>query len=176
MNNQSETEVMDELSILKQRATTLGVAYSPNIGLETLRQRVEDCLGATQQLPTRTLRDMLYEEHMRLVRVRITNLDPSKRNVPGEIIAVGNDYLGTIRKYIPYGEVTDDGYHIPMCIYNQLKERKFNNIRHIKDPTRPGETIIHQSWAQEFAIEVLPPLTSNELKELATVQSAAALI
>ena len=32
----------DELSVLKQRATMMGIQFSNNIGLETLRKKIED--------------------------------------------------------------------------------------------------------------------------------------
>ena len=36
---------MDELELLKQRADTLGIKYSPNIGVDTLKQKIEDKLA-----------------------------------------------------------------------------------------------------------------------------------
>jgi hypothetical protein len=109
---------------------------------------------------------------MKLVRLRITNLDPKKKDLPGEIITVANRYLGTVRKYIPFGEVTDNGYHVPYCIYTELQSRQFLNIRTIKDQ-RTGTNRIETTLAREFALEILPPLTKEELDRLATSQIAA---
>ena len=36
---------MDELELLKQRADTLGIKYSPNIGIDALKQKIEDKLA-----------------------------------------------------------------------------------------------------------------------------------
>lgn len=119
-----------------------------------------------------TLREKLYREEMALVRCRITNLDPKKKDLPGEIICIANEYLGTVRKFVPFGEHTDDGYHIPVCIYNMLKNRKFLNIRTARDPRTRTERVT-SNWAPEFAIEVLDPLTTEELKQLAQAQLAA---
>ena len=119
-----------------------------------------------------TLREKIRLEQMRLVRVRITCLDPKKKDLPGEILTVANEYLGTVRKFIPFGEVTDDGYHIPYCLYKMLDARKFLNIRTFKD-RRTGIVRVESGYVKEFALEVLDPLTPAELAKLATAQKAA---
>lgn len=119
-----------------------------------------------------TLREKIRLEQMRLVRVRITCLDPKKKDLPGEILTVANEYLGTVRKFIPFGEVTDDGYHIPYCLYKMLDARKFLNIRTFKD-RRTGTVRVESGYVKEFALEVLDPLTPAELAKLATAQKAA---
>lgn len=183
----------EQLKLLKQRADMIGVKYSNNIGLETLKERIQEKLDGKEnkpeeQAPTpppmqdpaeagkpapKTLREKLVQENMKLVRIRITCLDPKKKEWPGEIITVANEYLGTVRKYVPFGEVTDNGYHVPHCIYKYLKARKFLNIRTYKDRKNNNQIRVEQNWAQEFAIEILPPLTKEELDKLATAQSAA---
>ena len=183
----------EQLKLLKQRADMIGVKYSNNIGLETLKERIQEKLDGKEnkpgdQAPTpppmkdpaeagkpapKTLREKLVQENMKLVRIRITCLDPKKKEWPGEIVTVANEYLGTVRKYVPFGEVTEDGYHVPHCIYKYLKARKFLNIRTYKDRKNNNQIKVEQNWAQEFAIEILPPLTKEELAKLATAQSAA---
>jgi hypothetical protein len=188
------TMAADEIVILKQRARLMGVTFSNNIGLEALRAKVK----AAQEAPEKsvvdsppvselvdpslpnvgtsgkklTLREQLNLECLKLIRVRITNLDPKKKDLPGEIFTVGNEVIGTVTKYIPYGEVTDEGYHLPMIIYNNLKERKFLDIRTTKD-RKTDKIRVEQRWAQEFAFEVLPQLTPEELERLRLAQAAA---
>lgn len=118
-----------------------------------------------------SMRQEMIAEQMRLIRVRITNLDPKKKDLPGEIFTVANRFIGTVRKYIPYGEVTDNGYHIPFCIYTQLEERKFLNIKTRKG--KNGTPIIESQYVREFALEILPQLTADELAKLAASQAAA---
>lgn len=190
-----DTPVADELAVLKDRARLLGVEFSNNIKLETLRERVakklaenadpmdevaqdedeqeQNPLGTTPPKPRKkTLREELMESQMALVRCRITNLDPKKKDLPGEIFTVANEYIGTVRKFVPFGEVTDEGYHIPFCIYTMLEERRFQDIRTVKD-RRTGTSRVQSTWAKEFAIEVLPQLTEAELHALAAAQAAA---
>jgi hypothetical protein len=178
-----------ELQLLKGRADMLGIKYSNNISLETLRERVNAKVNgdpdpaetvseepnaldpnAPPKAETRQeMRDRLHLEAMKLVRVRITNMDPKKKDLPGEIIAVGNDILGVVKKYIPYGEASENGYHIPQIIYDELKDRKFLDIRTSK---KAGQISVSQKWAREFSLEVLPPLTEQELARLAAAQAA----
>lgn len=178
---------VDEMTILKQRATMMGIKFSNNIGLEALRKKVADAQeGITEQeqpevnplATTSTVQEdklsmaqRIRLENTRLVRVRIQNLDPKKKDLPGEILTVANDYMGTVRKYVPYGETTDNGYHIPYCLYKLLKNRKFLHVSVKKG--RNGKERVEQQWVREFAIEILPQLTEEELKQLGQAQLAA---
>lgn len=119
------------------------------------------------------LRRRLREECMFLVRVRITNLNPAKKEVPAEWVTVGNSHLGVVRKLIPFGESTDNGYHIPKILLDELRSRKFLSLKMRKDPVTKQE-IPDQQWVNEFAIEELPYLTREELDRLAREQAARA--
>jgi len=177
-----------ELEVLKQRATLMNIKFSNNISVEKLREKIEAAqakdepevkeaavnpLGEKQEAGVKkmTLGQKIRAEQTRLIRVRIQNLDPKKKDLPGEIITVANEYMGTVRKFVPFGEVTDNGYHIPYCIYEFLKERKFINITTRKG--KNGLPDIRATEAREFSIEVLPPLTETELAQLAQAQIAA---
>lgn len=185
-----------ELQMLKARADMMGITYSNNISAETLKKKIADKMegnsdevapaadaetfapnplaGDTGSAPVKrkSLRQHLHDEQMKLVRVRITNLDPKKKDLHGEIFTVANEHLGTVRKFIPYGEATDDGYHIPYIIYKQLQERKFLNIRTVKD-RKTGNNRVESAWVREFALEMLDPLTEKDLQDLKTAQMAA---
>lgn len=193
---------MSELDALKARAQTLGLTFSPKIGLETLRNKVNAAiLGETlpetdpeefqgevqapvaaavapQRRLTREEREMqmrsdIRAEQLRLVRLRITNLNPSKAQLHGEIFTVANRYIGIVKKFVPYGEATDNGYHVPWVIYEQLKEREFLQTKTRPGRTNAGQIILDQKWVKEFALEVLAPLTTQELASLAAQQAAA---
>jgi hypothetical protein len=188
--NQTSTEapVLDEKTVLKARAAALGLTVSNNISVETLRAKVEAAIAGEPETPednplgkiapdpaVETLQEMrtrVQAEGMKLVRCKIQCLDPKKKDLPGEIFCVANEYLGTVRKFIPFGEVTEDGYHVPQVLFDMLKERQFQNLRTVKDK-RTGTERVEQSWVKEFALEVLPPLTPAELERLASAQKAA---
>lgn len=194
----------DELTLLKERATAMGIAYSPNIGLETLKGKInaklledqepeqaseqeaeqgleQESVAAAPPPPVARLspaeqmvklRREQRLEQMKLVRIRISNLNPIKKDLRGEIFTVANAIIGTVRKYVPYGEESDAGYHVPYIIYNELKDRKFVSIKTRKGLN--GKKVIEQRLVPEFAIEVLPPLTQEELAQLAAHQAASA--
>lgn len=200
MNTDNETandiRTPDELQMLKDRARLMGITHSNNIGLEALRAKINAKMTETNEplnqgssedaanplnvmgdqsdtVPERpmSLREKMLKEQMKLVRLRITNLDPKKASLPGEIYTVANEYLGTVRKYIPFGEATQDGYHVPYCLYTFLKDKKFLSIRTTKSAS--GQPVIKHSMAQEFGLEILPPLTQAELDKLGAAQTAA---
>ena len=194
MSENNQTHIDDEapvqlteLDLLKQQARMMGLEFSNNIGLETLKKKIKDATEADEQqvaeeedpietaqpaVRKKTLREEIHEREMRLVRVRITNMDPMKAKRPGDYFTVANKYLGTVRKYIPYGEKTDNGYHIPHCLYQMLKERKFAQVQVKKNPDT-GHESVYTRMVREFAIEVLDPLTPEEIKKLGTAQLAS---
>lgn len=183
-NQAEDTEVATtELDMLKDRARLMGISFSNNIKLETLRERINDKLAGDEQAEEvaevvsakRSLREELLESQMKLVRVRVANLDPKKKDLPGEVFTIANEYIGTVKKFVPYGEATDDGYHLPFCIYTDLESRRFQNIRIIRD-RRTGSTRTETTWQKEFALELLPQLTTEELAALAQAQQAAGSI
>ena len=199
LNPNADGQAVDELTLLKERAKVMGIPFSNNISLETLRKRVADKMEGKDEAPevnaltgdpeiaqamaakplnqkanAVALRKLMYAKQMRQVRVRITNMDPKKKDLPGEIWTVANEYLGTVRKFVPYGEQTDDGFHIPYCLYRLLDSKRFLHIRDVKDRTT-GIVRQDKVWAKEFSLDVLPTLTQGELDRLAAAQAAAGL-
>lgn len=199
LNPNADEQAVDELTLLKERAKVMGIPFSNNISLETLRKRVADKMEGKDEAPevnaltgdpeiaqamaakplnqkanAVALRKLMYAKQMRQVRVRVTNMDPKKKDLPGEIWTVANEYLGTVRKFVPYGEQTDDGFHIPYCLYRLLDSKRFLHIRDVKDRTT-GIVRQDKVWAKEFSLDVLPTLTQGELDRLAAAQAAAGL-
>lgn len=176
-----QPEQKDELAILKARADLLKIPYSNNISLAKLKERIEDHMGKDEEeeqeeeveevVETKaTLRTRLIREATRLVRVRVTNMNPAKAAFPGEIFTVANSTVGTIRKFIPYGAGTEAGYHIPYAIYEMIKRKKFTLTKKEVGPN--GSPIFNKYERKEFAIEVLEQLTPEEIKKLAAEQAA----
>lgn len=189
-----------ELASLKERAKKMGITHSGNIGVDALKAKIQAKMDGEKEAPASdeneddddseelnplagdvagekpaaklTLREQIRRDALKMVRVRITNMDPKKANVPGEIFTVGNRYVGTVKKFIPFGETTEDGYHIPHILYENLRDRKFLHIRVIRDKNTKQERV-ETSWQREFSLEVLPQLTPKELAQLANAQMAA---
>lgn len=190
---ETETEEVQftELDMLKQRARMMGITFSNNIGVDALKARIQEKLdgeakeqeqAAEQQAEEAEevaakpetkmqIRARLKKEQMKLVRIRVTCLDPKKKNLPGEIFTIANSYLGTVRKFVPFGEQTDNGYHVPYCIYNMMKDRKFLQIKTRK--SKRGTNEVQANWVREFALEVLPQLDEKGLADLKAQQAAS---
>ena len=178
----------EELELLKKRALTLGITFSPRIGVDALRAKVQAKLDGTDvaaededgedgEKPEPAVRktraeieqetrDRVQREAMKLVRCRVHNLNPAKNDLTGEIFTVGNKFLGTVRRMIPYGADT----HIEQVLYDDLVARQY---QHIASREKNGKIDVATRLVPEFNIEVLDPLTPEELQELALQQAAA---
>ena len=136
-----DTELtQDELTTLKARADMLGISYHPSIGVEKLKAKIEAKLSDAPeetdepevkpqvQAPGVAVetegqkRQRLRKQAAELVRIRVTCMNPAKREWEGEIITAGNSAVGTFKKYIPFN--ADEGWHVPRIIYNHLVERE----------------------------------------------------
>ena len=104
----------------------------------------------------------------RLVRCRITCMNPAKRAWEGEIISVGSAKNGTFKKYVPF-----DGreWHVPKVIFDELLDRKCTVWSNGKDSR--GRTIRKGRLVPEFNVQVLDPLTPAELADLRKQQALA---
>lgn len=176
-------EMPDELTSLKERADLLGITYHPSIGVEKLREKINAHLEGTQeaeaapvvveeeQAPVgespaqRNVR--LRKNAAKLIRVNVTCMNPAKKEWEGEIFTAGNSIVGTHKKYVPFN--TEDGWHVPQIILNQILQRKCQVFYSAKDDR--GNKIRKGKQIKEFAVEILPPLTPEELKDLAQRQA-----
>jgi hypothetical protein len=189
----------NKLDALKTEAKQLGISFHPSIGEIALQEKIDAVLnpklpeettttsevitGVDPELTTEEIiagyqnskleglsdgqkRSIAIKEANRLVRIRITCMNPNKKDSKGEIISVSNSVIGTFKKFIPFN--LDAGYHVPHVIYQALKERMCQIWVNTPDcKSKRGQLI------REFAIEVLDPLTEDELKELAQRQLMA---
>jgi hypothetical protein len=187
-----------EMKLLKERADLMKINYAPNIGLETLRERVNSHLQGDESKEEETPKEQskpvatnkeeeldpvrasglqpktvaqlkleriseMRKDALRLRRVVVQCMNPNKKDWPGEIFTMGNGIIGTVKKFVPFG--VEEGYHIPNVIYEYLKTRKYQHF--VKEPI-PGtrQTKLVPTMSREFAIELLDPLTPEEMDEL----------
>ena len=188
-----------ELDVLREQCKVMGLKYSNNSGVDSLRQKIQEKLaegdapeeeeeeegdasvdlqkanplvGVNKPIKRKTLRQHLYDENMKLVRLRITCMDPKKADLRGEFFTVSNEYLGTVRKFVPFGEQTDGGYYVPYCIYKMMEARKYLQVISRTDKNTK-QIVIDQRWVREFSLEVLDNNTRDELDRLAMEQNAS---
>lgn len=171
-----------ELEGLKSKATLLGIKFHPTIGVDTLRVKIQAALAETEPKANEesiepvsvkesigAFRSRKRQEANKLVRVRITCMNPAKKNIEGEIFTVANRSVGTIKKYVPFN--VDEGWHVPQMILNMIRERKCQVF--VKERSRNGVTMKRGKLINEFNVEVLPELTLEELQQLAQRQAMA---
>lgn len=188
-NQMDSSEVtQDELAALKSRADLLGIQYHPSIGVEKLREKITAATSETktfqetgtfEKLPESkvTVAESLNERRARkkkeaneLIRIRVSCMNPAKKEWDGEIITAGNSVVGSFTKFIPFN--ADEGWHVPRIIYNQLIDRMCQIFVTVKDP-KTGQSTRKGKLIKEFAIEVLPALTPQEIHDLAQRQAMA---
>lgn len=183
-HDNSEELAAAELDALKGRADQLGVKYHPSISAEKLSEKISKHLAAGETpedkpvelakgdlTPGQKIKKM-KQEALKLIRVNITCMNPAKREWNGEIFAVGNANLPTIKKFVPFNTV--DGYHLPQIMLDMLKARECQVF--FNEKQKNGVTMRKGKMIKEFAIEILPQLTEKELADLAKVQAAAGII
>lgn len=185
-----------ELDLLKERAKKLGITYHPTIGLDKLKLKIDNKLNdipeTTPEVDTvintpipqasaipittkpkietiHARNERLRKESSRLVRIRVSCMNPNKKEYEGEVFSISNSVVGTFKKYVPFNN--EEGWHVPFIIYEHLLERKCQVFVTKKGPR--GNKVRTGKLIKEFAIEVLDPLTSEELKALATRQAMA---
>ena len=178
-----DTEEMDavsELAQLKLQAQRMGIPFSPNIGLDTLRERIRTALSTPTEAPVKEskmvmtatqIRQQHLAEATKLIRVRVTCHNPMKKEWRGEVFTFANSIVGTIKKFVPYNTEGDEvGYHVPHCIYQLMKEKKYQSF--VTKKLANGDPVRVPKLSQEFTLEVLPQLTQEELNKLAADQRA----
>lgn len=178
------TEIaQDELQTLKARADLLGIQYHPSIGLEKLKEKLSAAMSdapkepekvviavsAAQESESQMLQRM-RDEQLTLVRIRLSCMNPNKAEWQGELFTFGNTLIGAHTKFVPFN--AEDGWHVPKALLDTLLDRQCQIF--VTGKTKNGVSIRQGKLIKEFAIEILPPLTKEELQELAQRQAMAA--
>lgn len=188
-NDNEDLEVMitpeAELASLKTRADLLGVKFHPSISVEKLREKLNAALVTVAPVPDEPVvvaavpEETLVQRRFRkkreantLVRIRVTCMNPAKKDWAGEIFTSGNSLVGSFTKFVPFN--ADEGWHVPNIIVEQIKERQCQIFVPVKDAR--GNTTRKGKMIKEFAIEVMPDLTPDELAELARRQAMSKAI
>jgi len=187
--NVGEVPELDELAMLKKRADMMSINYHPSIGLDKLKEKINAALaseGASdviEEVPTLVVAGepkketqgqkavRLRKECNRLVRIRVTCMNPNKGEWPGELFTVSNSLIGTLKKFVPFN--SENGWHVPEMIVKMMEERRYSVYYTV---VINGHKIRKSKMSKEFSIEYLDPLTYEQLKDLAHQQALAGSI
>lgn len=152
-----------EIQKLRTEATKLGIAYSPNIGVTLLQDRIDlhKAQSAPVELNEHQRRERKVKQATKLRRVIVTCMDMSKLEGErqGEYVMASNSVIPTIKKFVPYGHPT----HLEQILVNVLEERKFQQ--------RHGTGMLQSREVKEFSIQYLPDLTPKEAEDLKKQQA-----
>jgi hypothetical protein len=111
---------------------------------------------------------------LKLIRVIVRSNNPLKRDHSGEIFTVGNKNLNggkAIKKYIPYNN--EEGWHIPNILYEHLMAAECQIFKKV---TRNNQEFMEPTNIKAFNVEVLPPLTEDEIEKLRVKQKSTGSI
>ena len=188
--------VQDELKSLKERADLVGMKYHHKVGAKKLKALLEAHMSgetleaaeeakkqakaakkaakaaakANEPIPEtpnqRALR--LRKEAGRLVRIRVSCMNPNKKDYDGEIFAVSNSVVGTFKKFVPFNN--DAGWHVPQIILNHLLEKECQIFHTV---TINGRKVRKGKLIKELNVQIMDPLTIEELHDLQQQQAMA---
>lgn len=173
-----------ELEALQGKANALGVKFHTNAGADTLRQRILEreaeiaaeeakSQDSAESDPVVELTDaqkaqQVKKKATRLVRCRVTCMDPTKKDWEGEIISAGNSVCKA-KRFVPFGVE----WHVEEIILNYLRTKKCQTFITVRGGPDGKQKIRRGKQMNAYAIEILNPLTEQELQDLAQRQAMA---
>lgn len=163
----TETIQLTQMEMLRGQADLMGIPYGDNLSERALRKLLLDTLNADNDgndLSTDE-RLSLEQDSTRLVRCIITPVDPLLKEHEGEFFAVANSVLPFNVKYVMFNVE----YHVPNILLDQIKSQQF---QYFTTKVVDGQKVRDSKLANTFSVTELPPLTKEELKDLANNQMA----
>ena len=101
------------------------------------------------------------------VRIKVSCMNPNKRDWVGEIFSSGNRFIGNFKKFVPFDN--DEGWHVPQILVTMIQNRQTQIFVEKKD--RLGNKVKQGKMVKEFSVEILPPLNKAQLQHLADQQA-----
>lgn len=159
----------NERELLEQKAKELGITHAANMNDETLKERinsVEAAKSIVKELTPEEQKKKIRDEQLKLVRVIITPNTQDFENQDGVMVSVSNSIID-YTKFVPFG--VESGWHIPLIVYNHLKEKR---VQRFITKKVNGITTTRSTSMPAFTIVRLDDLTEKELEELKKQQLA----
>ena len=111
------------------------------------------------------------QKAMTLQRIIVTPNDPLLSAQEGMIFTVGSSSVNNgrmVKKYVPFNN--EEGWHVPQIIINQIKNAEMQKSKSVKTPN--GEMVNQPFISKRFNVQILDPLTREEMTALAASQQA----
>ena len=161
---------------LKEQADTLDVKYSPNIGEEKLKERINDAIIKKAAQPVAKVvgaketkeqkRARKRKEATELVRVRVTCFDPTMKKKSGTYIMASNNLIGTVRKFIQFNKP----WFMPRILVNVMEESLYQGW--VEGKTQFGITKMISTMEPRYNVAKLAQITPLELEGIKKRQIA----
>lgn len=141
--------------------------------LKQLHEGTFDKEAGIKEVPKEAPKVELTKEQraMRLIRIVVVPNDPLLASYTGLIFSVGSSKVNKgrmIKKYVPFNN--EEGWHVPHIIYEQIKNAEMQKFKSTKLPN--GEKVLTPYLTKKFNVQVLDPLSEEELAKLAASQKA----
>lgn len=120
------------------------------------------------------LEGLRTDDAMKLIRVIVRPNDPLKLDSSGDVFTVGSDIVNrgrAIKKYVPYNN--EEGWHVPNILLDNIRAAECQIFKKVK---RGNEHVMESQKIKAYNVEVLPPLTQEELTKLGQRQKATGTI
>lgn len=177
----ADTEI-NERDYWKEQANFRGIAYPNNITTPKLKELVQaeiakaDTMRSGGTRGRQTLEKLAPEvlqnidKATALVRFSIDVLDPSKQDWTGIYVTAGNDNFSAVRRLIPLNAPV---WHAERILIEVLRGMKYSHRKSQRHPRLRThvDNMTKATMLPCFRITELPPLTEEELKQLALEQA-----
>ena len=146
----------------------------PNSAIPPKKESLSESTEASRAAKAKHLAAMQTPEKlaMKLTRVVVTPNDPAMVNYPGLIFSIGASGLNNgrmIKKFVPFNN--EEGWHVPQIILNQIE---YGQMQKFKTVTRAnGEKVLEPYLTKKFNVQILDPLTREELEQVAAANKVA---
>lgn len=175
-----QLEAEELLKALKATATTLGITYSPNIKAETLQAKIDAILKTVTEVQSKQQdepvnktpeeledekRVQLSNEMLKLVRCIVTCNDTTMVDWDmTPYYSISNSLITVPSQTIPLNVE----WHIPTALFDMMSAMTCYVSTKSKDDK--GRTITVRKEIKKYNLQVLPPLTEEELNDLKQAQ------
>lgn len=123
-------------------------------------------------MATTTPKSSTAKDPKAYVRVNVVCNDPMKKEYEGDTFTVGNDKIGTVRKFVKFN--TTDGWHVQNIIADLLEEKVYQAF--VSKTDENGNQYREAITKPAYTVTRLDPLSEEQLKDLAKRQVAVGLI
>jgi len=158
----------------KKLASTLAEVRTKEYKEDPKKSDLTDPSEAAKAAKAKHLAAMQTPEKlaMKLTRVVVTPNDPTMVNYPGLIFTVGASGLNNgrmVKKFVPFSN--EEGWHVPTIILNQIMNAEMQKFKTVTRAN--GEKVLEPYLTKKFNVQILDPLTPEELKRVAAANKIA---